>query len=129
MRWHNNWTLSLVDLLAPDYFLMGYMEPGEILRFDHAICNQQAIVFQTVVGNLGFDYGSIRFTGSDFGHFTSAVKVDNQWYYFDPNLEPEYDRTDPRIFQDIISADKQTLTNIYGNRFGDFHAEMVNFSD
>ena len=129
MHWYNNWTLSLIDLVVPDYFLMGYMKPDEILRFDQAICNQQAIVFQAVIGNLGFDYGSIRFSGPDFGHFTSGVKVDNQWYYFDSNLEPVYDRHDPTIFNNIISADRHTLTNIYGDRFGDFTVEMVQFSD
>jgi len=129
MSWYNNWTLSLVDWVFPQYEVMGYMRPEEIVRFDYGICNQQAIVFQTVLMNLGFEYGSIRFSSPDFGHFTSAVKVDNEWYYFDSNLEPRYDRGNSAIFQRIISGDTDVLTNIYGDRFEGFSSEMVEFGN
>lgn len=48
-------------------------------------------MFQKVIENFGFEYGSVRFTSPDFGHFAAAAKVDEHWYFFDPNLEPEYE--------------------------------------
>ena len=105
------------------------MKPKELIRFDYGICNQQAIVFQAIMKNLGFDYGSVRFSSPDFAHFTSAAKVNDKWYFFDPNLEPEYDRTDPAIFDLITSGDKEFLTRMYGDHFNNISSEMIQLGD
>ena len=127
--WHDNWTLALIDKLFPSLYLTGHMKPNELIRFDYGICNQQAIVFQAIMKDLGFDYGSVRFSSPDFGHFTSAAKVSGDWYFFDPNLEPDYDRTDPEIFDQIISGNKMTLTRMYGDHFNNISSEMIQLGD
>ncbi len=114
--WYDNWILAFVDVLFPEKYIMGRMKPDELIRFDYGICNQQAIVFQKIVNDFGFEYGSVRFsTVGGGGHFASAVLVNGEWYYFDPNLEPEYDRTNPEIFSKLILRDKETLRDLYGD--------------
>ncbi len=127
--WHDNWVLALVNTLIPQYLLSGNMKPEEIFRYDYGICNQQAILFQEIVRDFGFDYGSVRITVPGFPHFASAVMVTDEWYFFDPNLEPEYDRRDPNIFDKIVIGDKQVLTAMYGNHFDDASSEMIEFSE
>jgi len=99
--WHDNWFLSFLNMLFPQYYFNSLMKPNNIIRKEYGICNQQAIVFQDVVKDYGFDYGSLRFSIPKFSHFTSAVKVEGEWYFFDPNMEPQYNRRDPNVFKDI----------------------------
>ena len=127
--WHDNWILSLVNMLIPQYYLSGNMKPDDIIRYDYGLCNQQAIVFQELVRSFGFDYGSVRFSVPDFGHFASAVRVNGDWYYFDQNLEPEYDRTSPDTFDKVIRGNQQILTTMYGNHFDDVRSDMIQLTD
>ena len=105
------------------------MRQDDIFKYDYGICSQQAIVFQVIVGDFGFDYGSVRFSAPDFSHFASAVRVNGEWYYFDQNLEPEYDRTSSTIFDQIILGNEQILTDIYGNHFDDITDDMIELTD
>ena len=123
--WYDNWVLAVTDLVIPQYLLPGNMKPDDIVRYDYGICNQQAILFQELVKEFGYDYGSVRFQSPDFGHFASAVRVNGDWYFFDPNLEPEYDRTNPDIFRQIDLGNKQVLTRIYGDHFENITEDMI----
>ena len=128
-RWHDNWVLAFVNTMIPQYYLSGNMRQDDIFQYDYGICSQQAIVFQVIVGDFGFDYGSVRFSAPDFGHFASAVRVNGEWYYFDQNLEPEYDRTSSNIFDQIILGNEQILTDMYGNHFDDITDDMIELTD
>ena len=127
--WYDNWALAVTDLVIPQYLLSGSMKPVDIVRYDYGICNQQAILFQELVKEFGYDYGSVRFQSPDFGHFASAAKVNGDWYFFDQNLEPEYDRTDPNVFRQIDLGNKQVLTMMYGDHFENITEDMIELSD
>lgn len=127
--WYDNWVLAVTDLAIPQYLLSGNMKPVDIVRYDYGICNQQAILFQELVKEFGYDYGSVRFQAPDFGHFASAVRVNGDWYFFDPNLEPEYDRTDPDVFRQIDLGNKQVLTRMYGDHFENITEDMIELSE
>ncbi|MEE2767709.1 MAG: transglutaminase-like domain-containing protein [Actinomycetota bacterium] len=134
IAWNHNWVLAAMDSLIlgrlfPTLFITHNMKPDDIIRFDHGLCNQQAIVFQKIMSNLGFEYGSVRFSSTDFGHFASAVKVNGRWYFFDPNLEPEYDRRDPQLFDQILLGDRALLTQMYGNYFDSISSELIQLGD
>lgn len=134
LDWYDNWTLAMMDRvflrrLFPELYLTHNMKPDDIVRFDHGLCNQQAIVFQTIIDKLEFEYGSVRFSSPDFGHFASAVKVAGVWYFFDSNLEPVYDRSDPELFDQILSGDRFLLTRMYGNHFSSISSEMIQLGD
>ena len=110
------WLLDLLNITFPEFFFDTAMRPEDIIKKDYGICNQQAIVFQDIVQDFGFEYGSVRFATPNFGHFASAVKVDNSWFFFDSNLEPPYDRRNPNIFKSIIAVDKTVLNKMYEHR-------------
>ena len=120
-----NWVLSLIDFFFPKYLFTTAMDPQEIIKKNHGICNQQAILFQELVDHFGFEFASVGINFNDintFSHFASAVKVNENWYYFDSNMEPEYDRKDHEILQRILSADKE----IYKEFYPKYNFEMIN---
>jgi hypothetical protein len=136
IEWHENWFLYLLDFIFPRLFFSTSMVPDDIIKYDYAMCSQSSIVFQEVVKDYGFDYASVRFFIPDFLHFSLAVKVDGEWYYFDSNMEPKYDRTDPGIYDGVVSADKNTLENLYPDErnnnisaFNDVNKSMITASE
>mgnify|MGYP001282028029 CR=1 FL=1 len=50
---------------------------------------------------------------NEFNHYASAVKVENDWYYFDSNLEPEYDRYSSDIYNEILAGESARLSKLY----------------
>jgi hypothetical protein len=127
--WYNNWVLAITDWIIPQYMLSGNMKPTDIVQYDYGICNQQAILFQNLVKEFGYDYGSVRFNTPNFGHFASAVNVDGDWYYFDQDLEPEYDRADSNVFHQIDLGNQQVLTRMYGDHFENITDDMIELSE
>ena len=91
--------------------------------------------FQEIIKDYGFDYGSVKFTIPNLSHFANAVKIDNNWYYFDTHKEPNYERENPNIFKKIIEGDKEVLQMMYGDKldFGtniaDIKEGMIELSD
>lgn len=114
----NNWLLFFADKFFPEKEFLGIMDPYTLIKSQHASCNQQAILFQEIVKNLGFEFGSVGINaylkdGSAFGHFASALKYQGKWYFFDTNLEPSYNRKDSLIFEQLTNNNFETLTNLY----------------
>ena len=111
-----NWLLSLLDKAFPQYFFTVSLRVDDIMKNSYAACNQQSIIFQNIVQDYGFEYGSVGISAIDFNHFANAVKFNKRWYFFDPNLEPKYDRSDPDIFDSINAADKEVIGSMYRNK-------------
>ena len=85
IRPKDNWILHAFNFFTPhrdDTTYLSSLNPDYILKFDGAICNQQAIIFQQLMKASGLDYQSVLFNiprfPEPFGHFASAVKVDNE---------------------------------------------------
>jgi hypothetical protein len=114
-----NWILNVLDTIFPQYFLTVSLDPNDIMLNSFAACNQQSIIFQDVVKDYDLEYGSVGFNAIKFQHFANAVKVKDKWYFFDPNLEPKYDRSDPSIFNAVIAADKKVLESMYRHKIND----------
>lgn len=114
-----NWILNVLDTIFPQYFLTVSLNPNDIMLNSFAACNQQSIIFQDVVKDYDLEYGSVGFYAIKFKHFANAVKVKDKWYFFDPNLEPKYDRSDPSIFNAVIAADKKVLESMYRDKIND----------
>ena len=85
LEWYKNWFLSFLNFLLPQYFFNSLMQPKDIIQKDYGMCSQQSIVFQNVIKDYGFDYGSLRFYIPGFPHFTSAVKVEASGVLLIPN--------------------------------------------
>lgn len=114
-----NWILKIIDMIFPEYHFSTSMDPYELIKKNHGLCNQQAIVFQEVIKKYGYEYASVGFSISEgkdyFDHFASAAKVGDEWYYFDSNIEPKFDRRDPSLIDKIINGDRKLISSIYPN--------------
>ena len=130
-----NWILKWVDYFFPEFFFLTAMEPTELMQKNHGLCSQQSIIFQELIKDYNFEYGSIRLdinipNQENFGHFTSGVKVGNNWFYFDSNMEPVYNRKNSLIFKKVLEADKEVLERLYPQyNFDLVTQEMINFGD
>lgn len=135
ISWRENWFVNLLEYFFPKYRVNNSLDAEEIIKKNYAICNQQSIVFQNIVKNLGYDYASVRFSIPNLSHFANAVKVNNKWYFFDTHKEPEYNRNDPEIFEKIIKGDLKILQIMYGKKL-DYgknieitNSEMIRLTD
>ena len=130
-----NWILKGADYFFPERFFATAMDPKDLVKKNHGICSQQSIIFQELIKDYNFEYGSIRLdinipNQENFGHFTNGVKVGNDWFYFDSNMEPVYNRKNSLIFKKVLEADKEVLKKLYPQyNFDLLTKEMINFGD
>ena len=115
---NTNWILKGADYFFPEFFFLTAMDPEDLVKKNHGICSQQSIIFQELIQDYKFEYASIDLfieipNNPAFGHFVSAVKVGGDWFYFDPNMEPVYDRKNALIVKKVLEADKATLKKLY----------------
>lgn len=119
-----NWFLQFIDKTFPEKEITFSLSPNDIAKSNRAICSQQAVLFQELVKEFGFEYESVGFnipllepilgdSDNEFNHYASAVKVANDWYYFDSNLEPEYDRYRSNIYSEILAGEQNRLSELY----------------
>ena len=130
-----NWILKIADYLFPEFIFFQSLDPEDLVKTNHGICNQQSIIFQELIKDYKFDYASVRLSilvpnEELFGHFASAVKVNDEWFYFDTDMEPVYDRKDPLVLKKLLEADKEVLKDLYPQyNFDSLSKEMIVFSD
>ena len=130
MPWYDNWVLAIVHRVVPEKEIMGYLDPHDVVRHDYGICSQQAILFQHLMSSLGFSVGSVRISLPGLGHFASAAKVDGEWYLFDSNFEPLYDRRDPAVLAGLLEKDQKVISSLYGQEAAvDVQNGVVTLSD
>ncbi len=60
------------------------VRPEDILQQSHAACSQQAIVLMDLLRKKNIAYRKIGLPH----HYALEVLVDNNWYFFDTNMEP-----------------------------------------
>ena len=120
IRLKDNWILHAFNFFTPhrdDTTYLSSLNPDYILKFDGAICNQQAIIFQQLMKAYHLDYQSVLFniprSPEPFGHFASAVKVNNEWIFIDTNLEPQYDSGDTKILDALLGGDVHLFNHLY----------------
>ena len=116
----DNWFLYVFNFFSSNRNNSSYLSslnPDYILRFNGAICNQQALIFQALMEEIGIEYQSVLFNISNssksFGHFSSAVMVDGNWLFIDTNLEPKYDLKDSTILKRLLNSDTSLFNSMY----------------
>lgn len=78
-----NWIAAVAERLI-GYGLASKVRPGDIMQHDCAACSQQAMVMMEILKIKKLNYRSVGFPH----HFALEVQIKDQWYYFDPNMEP-----------------------------------------
>lgn len=61
------------------------VKPEDIMKHPNAACSQQALVMMEVLRRKNINYRKVGFPH----HYALEVQLQNQWYYFDPNMEPK----------------------------------------
>jgi len=120
IKLEDNWFLYLFNFMSShrnDSTYLSSLDLDYILKFDGAICNQQALIFQKLMKSIGLDYKSVLFNipryPESFGHFASAVKIENEWFFVDTNLEPAYDSEDSTTLKALLSGDVAFFNFLY----------------
>jgi len=60
------------------------VQPEDIMKHPEAACSQQALVMMEILKRKNSDYRKVGFPH----HYALEVKNKDNWYYFDPNMEP-----------------------------------------
>ena len=80
---NENWIAALGEKFT-GIGLSCKVQPDEIMQHPYAACSQQALVMMEILKRKKIDYRKIGFPH----HYALEVKSIGNWYYFDPNMEP-----------------------------------------
>ena len=80
---NQNWIAAMGEHFF-GYGLASIVNPDDILQYDFGGCSQQSIVLMEVMKRKHIDYRSVGFPH----HFATELRFNNNWYFFDPNMEP-----------------------------------------
>ena len=80
---NQNWIAATGEHLF-GYGMASIVKPDDILKYNYGGCSQQSIVLMEVMKRKNVSY---RFVGFPH-HYATELKFDNNWYFFDPNMEP-----------------------------------------
>jgi len=116
----DNWFLYVFNFFSKNRnnsLYISSVDPNYILKSDHALCNQQALIFQKLMETINVDYQSILFnvprSPVSFGHFASAARIDESWFFIDTNLEPPYQQNDATILPRLLDGDLELFNLLY----------------
>lgn len=86
---NQNW-IAAVSEHCFGYGLASIVAPDDILKYSFGGCSQQSIVLMEVMRRKNISYRSVGFPH----HFATELKFNNNWYFFDPNMEPKMSDND-----------------------------------
>lgn len=87
-RFYDNWVLYALQWVHPHSRAIVY--PNDILKYNQALCSQQAIVGMMALKQKGFTFRKVGFKSKDgkAGHFTYEIRLRNGWHFYDVDMEP-----------------------------------------
>lgn len=80
---NQNWIAAVGERFL-GYGLASIVNADDILKYSFGGCSQQAIVLAEVMKRKNIPYRSVGFPH----HYATELQFDNNWYFFDPNMEP-----------------------------------------
>jgi hypothetical protein len=86
---NQNWIASVSEHLF-GYGLASIVSPDDILQYSYGGCSQQSIVLIEVMKRKNISYRSVGFPH----HYATELRFNNNWYFFDPNMEPNIPDSD-----------------------------------
>lgn len=108
-----NWIAAISEKII-GYGLASKVKPEDIMKHEYAACSQQAMVMMEILKRKKLSYRSVGFPH----HFALEVLINGQWYYFDPNMEPNI--TNSERLESFWGAKADNLKKYYDtSRFKD----------
>lgn len=83
---NENWMAAVAGYLVWNH-LSAIVIPDDLLKYPMAACSQQSLLMMQLLRNKGIPVRKVGFAH----HFALEAKFDNQWYYFDTDMEPDFD--------------------------------------
>ena len=93
--------------------------PNDILKYNHAACSQQAIVFQELLKKKNYTVRKVGFKNSISGHFCSEVKYNKRNHFFDTNFEADWNSIDTVPSIANLVTNKNLLKGVYSHLSND----------
>ena len=93
---NENWMAAMAGKFIWDD-LSAIVLPDDILKYPMAACSQQCIVLMECFKRKNISYRKVGFDH----HFAVEGEFKNHWYYFDPDMEPDFGNF-PRVGIDSI---------------------------
>lgn len=78
-----NWIAATSEKIA-GYGLASIVKPDDILKYNYGGCSQQAILLMEAMKRKNISYRYVGFPH----HYAMELKFNANWYFFDPNMEP-----------------------------------------
>ena len=79
-----NWIAAVIQKYI-GYGVNNKVITADIMKNPMAACSQQAAVMMAIAKNKNVPYRHVGFPH----HYAVEVNFNNNWYYFDPNMEPD----------------------------------------
>jgi hypothetical protein len=87
-----NWIAAIAGKLVKEDYACK-VQADEILKHENAACSQQALVMMQVLRDKNISYRSLGFPH----HYAMEVDINNEWHFFDANMEPVITREQRRL--------------------------------
>ena len=87
-KMNENWIASAGEKIT-GIGLSCKVQPDAILKHPDAACSQQALVMMEILKRKKIDYRKVGFPH----HYAIEINAGGNWYYFDPNMEPNMNLT------------------------------------
>ncbi|MDB5222985.1 MAG: hypothetical protein JWN83_1652 [Chitinophagaceae bacterium] len=86
---NQNWIAATGEYFL-GYGLASIVNPDDILKYSFGGCSQQSIVLTEVMKRKNISYRKVGFPH----HYATELRFNNNWYFFDPNMEPNIPDSD-----------------------------------
>ena len=118
---NENWIAALGEKCFGNG-LASKVDPEDIMLHPYAACSQQAIVMMAVLRKKNISYRKVGFPH----HYALETKINNHWYYFDPNMEPNISLSE-RLHENW-NGNNDNLKKYYSAKHGNVNWEFGNNS-
>jgi hypothetical protein len=95
-----NWIAAMAGKIIW-YDLSAIVLPDDIVKYPMAACSQQSIVFIECLRRKGISFRKVAFDH----HFAVEANF-NGWYFFDPDLEPDFTSVKRASLQNLLDENK-----------------------
>ncbi|MFZ4057015.1 MAG: hypothetical protein ACOYKE_02700 [Ferruginibacter sp.] len=89
---NENWLAAVSGKLFEEG-LACKVNPADIVHQSNAACSQQSLVMMAILRKKGFPYRHVGFPH----HYALEVLHNNEWYFFDPDMEPTLQMEERRL--------------------------------
>jgi hypothetical protein len=102
---NENWIAATAGLVWKNFSAI--VIPDDLLKYPYGSCSQQSIVLMECLKRRGISYRTVYFNS----HFALEAKLGNDWFFFDPDMEPALTLSTITNFDSLSKSEK--LYKIY----------------